>query len=142
MFADNDIRVYRLHVHIALLALLIPVLAVFCGPAALVRLLTPRRPKRWMMGLTVDAITSAVARKLHHPLLMRRRRCLRRAMTLHHCLRAAGLPSAVHFGLQTRARPGRRFHGHCWVTLDGRVLADGPSEGMYTIFSFGTEAHA
>jgi len=64
------------------------------------------------------------------------RACLRQGLTLFHVLRQMGLPARIHFGVD-QARPD--FEAHCWVTLDGKAVAEPDDPGsLRVVYSYPT----
>jgi hypothetical protein len=47
--------------------------------------------------------------------------CLRQALALYHILSRLGYPVAIHIGV---SKTGEALHGHSWVTVDGRPVAE------------------
>jgi hypothetical protein len=73
-----------------------------------------------------------------------RRGCLTRGLTLYYCLRRAGLPVALHFGMG-RTSGGDGFDGHCWVELGGEPYLEARDPrpyfaSMYELGRGGTRA--
>jgi hypothetical protein len=112
--------------HVWIFAAVLPALVWLMALRRLVRLLSPARVFRPYAGLGADEIVAAVARRLAHPWVMRRRPCLRQGLTLMHFLRLAGLAAELHVAIYPPSNDPRRLHGHCWVSLDGRDLMPGP----------------
>jgi hypothetical protein len=128
------VRTAVLRCHIWLVASLIPLLDRLLSLAGLLRLLTPHRPWKLYRGLGSQPVVQAVRRRLGRPTHMRRRACLRLGITLYHFLRLAGLPAQLRFGVYPpQTQGGRRMHGHCWVLLNGRCLADPPDEPVVQV---------
>lgn len=76
-----------------------------------------------LRGLPAPEIAARVHRALQRPILMRDRRCLREGVLCFRFLRAAGFDPRLHFGVDPSLVQGRRFSAHCWVTLEGTILA-------------------
>jgi hypothetical protein len=49
------------------------------------------------------------------------RACLRQALALAYLLPRMGYPVMIHFGV---SKAGTALHGHCWVTVEGRPVAE------------------
>ena len=47
--------------------------------------------------------------------------CLRQALALYYILSRLGYPVAIHIGVY---KTGEALHGHSWVTVDGRPVAE------------------
>ena len=127
-------RLFRLHV--ALFTLVVPLLAWLLPLRWQLRVLTP--PSRWTpyRGLSAEEIKSVVLRRLGKPLLMRRRICQRRGLTLFHFLSLSGIGSEVRFGVYAQRPHKRRMLAHCWVTVDGEALADPPLEPIALVLVY------
>jgi Transglutaminase-like superfamily len=66
--------------------------------------------------------------------------CLRQALALLYTLSRLGYPVAIHFGVYTA---GEALRGHCWVTVDGRPVAEHiPPVALHTIYAFPAAASA
>jgi hypothetical protein len=49
------------------------------------------------------------------------KQCLRQSLCLCRALIALGYPVQIHFGVR---KDGRELTGHCWLTIDGKPVAD------------------
>lgn len=121
-----------LRIHIRLYSLLVPMLVRL----PLGTLLAVNDPPGWWRpygGAPLPMIQSMVERCLAEPRLMRRRKCLRQGLVLHHFLRLAGYGSQLHFGVYSREDSQGKLHGHCWVCLDGQAVSPPPGEDSATV---------
>jgi hypothetical protein len=95
-----------------------------------------------------ESIASTVLQILDLGWPLVRRGCLTRGVTLYYCLRRAGVPVALCFGMgQTSIGDG--FDGHCWLELAGEPYLErrDPRTSFATMYTFGrsgvaTEAKA
>jgi hypothetical protein len=127
-------------VHVAALALVIPDLSKWLPLALLLRGLTPRRPNRLYAGMTREQILPVIQYRLRAPWRMRGRRCLRRGLLTFYFLRLAGIPAVLNFGVYHAGRT--RELAHCWVTVDGRCVADPPQQACVLILVHGDAEEA
>ena len=125
---------WRAHVEVFVLAM--PVLFRLAPLRLLLRLATPPRWFRPYRGIPVETLLAVVGRRLAQPRLMRRRACLRKGLTLYHFLALAGMPAEVHFGVYPPRPEAKCCRAHCWVSLDGRVLADPPEESCAEVLVY------
>ena len=116
--------VFRVHLQFYLLWILL--LDKLVPAHRMARMATPPRWWRPYRRLTVAQIRKAVRRSLRNPRHMKRRFCLRFGLSLYHFLRLAGRDAVVHFSLAAPALDPKRLHGHCWVSLNGKPVADPP----------------
>jgi Transglutaminase-like superfamily len=67
-----------------------------------------------------------------------RRGCLTRGLTLYYCLRRAGVPVSLCFGMG-RASGGDGFDGHCWLELAGQPYLESrdPRTCFASMYTFG-----
>ena len=107
-----------LRAHVYMVATLIP-LAV-----RLIRVMTPPVWLRPYRRFSTEQILQVVQRRLRNPHNMRRRVCLRRSLTLYHFLRLSGRRAAIEFGVFAPASAQDKLQGHCWVSLDGKTIAE------------------
>jgi len=149
-------RPLLLKLHVWLVAFIVPLLVRVMSLKALLRLLTPAGRVCPYRALAVEQIVDVVNRRLARPVNMRRRACLRRALTLFHFLRLAGRPAVIHFGVydpadepidQPANEPANepvneqsRMRGHCWVTLGHRTVDDPPGGPCTTVMKHGPGA--
>lgn len=85
-------------------------------------------------GLSVEAITDRVKRVARHPWLMRDRRCLREGMLAFRFLTLAGIPAKIHFGVDRDSVSAPVLSAHCWISVNGEVVMNPPSDRMVTIY--------
>jgi transglutaminase superfamily protein len=104
-----------LRVHVALLALIVPPLATLLPLRKLLDLVTPKRSIAAYRNLSPSEFAAAATRRLRHPWVMRRRRCLREGLIVFHLLRLAGVPAALHFAVYRFDQ--HRSLAHCWVVV-------------------------
>jgi len=116
-------RILLLRGHAWLVAFLVPLLVRLLPLPKLLSLLTPPTRTRPYKGISADSIAGIVARRLAKPRNMRRRACLREAVTLFHFLRLAGFPAVMHFAVYPPAEDDSQIHAHCWVTIDGKAIS-------------------
>lgn len=121
-----------LRLHIRLYSLLVPLIVRL--PFKL--MLAVNDPPSWLKpytGLAVSLIQSAVHRCLQNPRMMRRRKCLRHGLVLHHFLKLAGYNPQLHFGVYPAPDSRGKLHGHCWVCLGGQPVSPPPSDDLATV---------
>ena len=106
--------------------LAIPVLVLVLPIRKLLRALTPKRLMRVYRGIGPDRIVALVARRLRHPWLMRRTRCLRQSLASFHLMRLAGIPAVLHFAVYPFSQ--QRSRAHCWVTSCGTSWTAEPEQ--------------
>ncbi len=123
----RGMRELLLRVHLSLVAVVFPLLVLMLPLRSLIWLV--ERWERWnpYRGIPADHIIALVHRRFRHPILMRRRRCLRHGMILFHFLRLAGLPAEMYFGVLAPADSGKPLDAHCWVRTGEREID--PPEG-------------
>jgi hypothetical protein len=114
---EGWLRSILLRLHVEALVLVIPILVLILPIRRLLEILTPKRVFRLYHGMAPDPIAAVVARRLRHPWLMRRTRCLRQGLVDYHLMRLAGIPAELHFAVY----PFDQRHGtaHCWVVSQG-----------------------
>lgn len=106
----------------AAVALILPVLLRFCGIERIVAFLTPPPPARGRRQPSRERIAYVCLRMLGaYDRLWYRSNCLRRSLLLYHCLRTAGTPAVIHFGVK---QGSDALLGHCWLTVDGVLVND------------------
>jgi Transglutaminase-like superfamily len=77
-------------------------------------------------------------RLFHFPLFPRA--CLRQALVIYYVLTRMGYPAEIHFGAR---KEGEQLHGHSWVTLQGRPVAERTRTGIFTtVYSYPSTACA
>jgi hypothetical protein len=97
--------------------------------------MTPsRQAPRWQRPPQeiVEAVKAALAR----PLRMRGRRCLREGLAAFHFLRKGGHPAVLHFGVDRRSTRSKKLRGHCWISLEGQVVLNGPTPEFVELFVY------
>ena len=127
---------WRIRWRIEVLALVLPDLSRQVSFARLLGWTTPTRPAEWCADVSVDELCSMVERRLAHPVRMRGRRCLRKSLMLFYLLRLSGRPAEIHFGIFNARRNCTK--GHCWVTLDGKLLTEPAEEPITEVLCHGT----
>jgi hypothetical protein len=123
---DRWFRGVVLRLHVEALVLAIPVLVLVLPIRKLLRALTPKRLMRVYRGIGPDRIVALVARRLRHPWLMRRTRCLRQSLASFHLMRLAGIPAVLHFAVYPFSQ--QRSRAHCWVTSCGTSWTAEPEQ--------------
>lgn len=129
----------RFRLHLWLAARLLPVRAKRRPIETLLIDATPPAESLPYRGLAAEPIVAAVRRTLARPWRMRGRRCLREGLIAFRFLRLAGHPAVLHFAVASPS-PADRLKAHCWVTLGGHCILDGPREGMVPLFAWDGEA--
>jgi Transglutaminase-like superfamily len=66
------------------------------------------------------------------------RSCLRQSMALHRVLTHMGYPVEIHFGIR---KEGEVLKGHSWVTLHGKLIADGTQTKAFRLVYSHTHNH-
>jgi hypothetical protein len=97
--------------------------------------MTPSRPApRWQRPSQeiLDAVKAALAR----PIRMRGRRCLREGLAAFHFLRKGGHAAVLHFGVDRRSTRAAKLRGHCWISLEGQVVLNGPGPEFVELFAY------
>ncbi len=130
-------REYILRGHVWTVATLVPLLVNLLSLKALLALMTPRVSRRPYRNVPAARIVEIVKHRLRNPRNMKRRACLRFALTLFHFLRLAGVPAVLRIGTLAPSRDPRRLHAHCWVSVGGEPVADGPTEPMAVLIVHG-----
>jgi hypothetical protein len=120
----GGMRFWILRLHVAALATVIPDLSKILPLGKLLACFTPRRPSRLYTGMTTDQIMQAISHRLRAPWRMRARRCLRKGLLALYFLRLAGVPAVLNIGVYRESGP--REQAHCWISVDGRCIADPP----------------
>lgn len=133
-------REHILRVHVWLVAGAVPLLVRFCSLETLLRLATPAGSWRPYGGISPERIAAVVRRRLRRPRHMRRRACLRLGLTLFHFLRLAGAPAALHIGAFATDRARKPIGAHCWVSLHGAAVTDGPARPMAVLVEHPTSS--
>jgi len=131
---------YILRAHVWIAATLLPLwVRLFPLKAVLARMTPPpwRRPYR---NVPMARIVEIVTHRLRNPRHMKRRACLRLGLALFHFLRLAGMPAVLRIAALPPSRDPRRLHAHCWVSVDGRPVADAPTEPMTVLLVHGGAA--
>ena len=118
--------VFRFHLQVYLVWILL--LDKMAPAHRMARMATPPLWWRPYRGLSVEQILRATQAALRNPRYMKRRFCMRFGLGLYHFLRLAGNDAVVHFSLAAPLLDPDRLHGHCWVSLNGRPVADPPRE--------------
>ena len=119
-----------LTLHVWAVATVTPLLDRCLSLRRLLTLATPPRRRQPYRSVEAERIVETVLRRLRHPRQMRRRACLRRGLVLFHFLRLAGRPAALHIGALPLGADRRRLQTHCWISLDGRAVAEDPPEDL------------
>jgi hypothetical protein len=112
-------------------------LRVYTVPALLHRLTQVQRHPTSRSLLELDRAVGIAVRvcqlRLFH-LSLFPRACLRQALALYYVLTRLGYPAEIHFGAR---KEGRRLHGHSWVTLQGKPVAERTRTGIFTtVYSY------
>lgn len=118
-----------LHVRVAGLLLLLPVLIRTIGVQRTITVLTPRRCTRQAPWRDIERIQWVTDRLYRRRFLRSYGPCLRRSLTLYYFLTRAGYPVKVALGADLR---GRHFRAHAWLTLDGEPILEPGSVDSYT----------
>jgi hypothetical protein len=129
----------RLRCHLWLAARLLPVRAKRRSIERLLVEATPPEGFAPYRGVAAQPIVDAVRATLARPWRMRGRRCLREGLVAFRFLRLAGHPAVLHFAVASRS-PADRLSAHCWVTLDGAAVLDGPRDDMVPLMRWDGEA--
>lgn len=61
------------------------------------------------------------------------RACLRQSLALYHTLTRMGYPVEIHFGVH---KDGEELRGHSWVTMQGKPVAETPTEIFQIVYSY------
>lgn len=120
------LRTAALWVHVWVVAKALPVAVAMVSLKRLLRLVSPPYRYRPYRGVPVPRIVGMVERSLRHPRLMRRHRCLRKALMLYHFLRLSGMEAVLHFSVPPPSGKGEDLVAHCWVSLGPGELFDPP----------------
>jgi hypothetical protein len=131
----NRFQAWLLPLHVALLAMIIPDVSRWLPLQSLLRLFTPQEAGWPYAGMSADQILGVIQRRLRDPWRMRGRRCLRFGLLGFYFLRRAGFPVVLHFGVYVTGEA--REKAHCWLTLDGRILADPPGDPHVLVLTHG-----
>ena len=85
-----------------------------------------------------EPIASTVLQMLEVGRPLVRRGCLTRGITLYYCLRRAGVPVSLRFGMG-RTSAGDGFDGHCWLELAGEPYLErrDPRTSFAAMYTFG-----
>jgi hypothetical protein len=100
----------------------LPLLLKLFNVHRIVRIITPRRARKFGRHLDEERVANTCVRALNflarfgYPST-----CLRRCLLLFHFLRAYGIDVFIHFGAKTS---GGSLMGHSWLTLDGELYRD------------------
>lgn len=127
-----------LRLHLIVLASIFPDLKRWVSLPRLLAWFTPRGESRLYRGLSSEEIQHVVLGWLARPLRMRGLPCLRRGLLLFYFLRLAGHPAVLHFGVY--AQRSAREQAHCWVSLEGKCLADPPIHAHVVVLTHGQAA--
>jgi hypothetical protein len=122
--------------HVWVVATCVPLLVRLLPLKALLRLLTPPGRLAPYSGVPAGRIAEIVRRRLHNPIHMRRRACLREGLTLFHFLCLAGAEASLHMGVYAPQPRLRRTRAHCWVTCAGRAASAPPAEPFAEVLSY------
>ena len=120
------LRTAGLWVHVWVVARALPVAVALLSLKRLLRLVSPPCWYRLYRGVPVPRIVGMVERSLRHPWLMRRHRCMRKALMLYHFLRLSGRETMLHFSVLPPAEQGQDLVAHCWVSLGSGEVFDSP----------------
>jgi hypothetical protein len=131
---DCRLRSAVLRLHVETLVLAIPVLAFVLPLRTLLEALTPKRVLRFYQGLEPNHIATTVARRLRHPWLMRKTRCLREGLADYHLMRLAGIPAELRFAVYPFDR--RRSLAHCWVVAHGDCWTAEPARPFAVVLIY------
>ena len=121
-----------LHVRVALLLALLPVLLWRRPVQQVIQLLTPRAlpaPQTWDDVLRVH---QAVQHLYYRRGLNAYGPCLRRSLTLYYFLTRLGYPVQVAMGATTRRG---QLSAHAWLTLDGTPVLERDSVSPYKVMA-------
>ena len=102
-------------------------------PVLLHRLTPVRGQRKSKSPLELNQAVRVVVRLCQLPLFRWRvfpRACLRQALTLYRVLIRMGYPVAIHFGVQ---KDEQVLHGHSWVTIGGKPVAERTRTEIFTI---------
>lgn len=99
----------------------------------LLQRMTARPPSRGVQltSLSVERVSRVVPRICQNRLFRTElfpRACVRQSLALYRTLTGLGYPVVIHFGVR---KDGDTVTGHSWVTLDGQVIAERPSDGKF-----------
>ncbi len=85
-----------------------------------------------------ESIASTVLQVLNVGWPLIRSGCLTRGLTLYYCLRRAGVPVALRFGMGPTSG-GDGFDGHCWLELAGEPYLESrdPRSFYAAMYTFG-----
>ena len=101
---------------------------------ALLQRLTPAQGRQKSGGqVELEQAVRIVVRLCQLPLFRWRvfpRACLRQALALYRVLTRLGYPAAIHFGVR---KEEQELHGHSWVTLQGKPVADRTQTEVFTV---------
>lgn len=120
------LRTAALWVYVWVVARVLPVAVALVSLKRLLRLVSPPCWYRPYRGVPVPRIVGMVERSLRHPRLMRRHRCLRKALMLYHFLRLSGREAVLHLSVLAPSGKGEDLVAHCWVSLGPGELFDPP----------------
>ena len=135
MSSANNQPGLLLRAHVWFVAALIPLLVKVLPLAAILKLLTPRKCYQPYAKVPPAVLIEAVNRRLENPRNMKRRACLRKALTLYHFLRLGATGAVLRFGVYAPSPNGYRMHAHCWVTVDGEPVSPPPGEPAATVLA-------
>ena len=100
-------------------------------PVLLQRMTARRGSPGIETSLTVERVSRVVGRICQNRLFRNGlfpRACVRQSLALYRTLTGLGYPAVIHFGVR---KDGDSVTGHSWVTLDGQVIAERPSDGRF-----------
>jgi hypothetical protein len=106
------------------------VLRIYTIPALLKRLSGRTRFKTKTAMTLEDAISviTLVCRLKAFRLPIFPKLCLRQSLLLYRALARMGYPVEIHFGV---LKDEEKLHGHSWVTLQGKPVADTAHSGSF-----------
>ncbi len=87
-----------------------------------------------------EEIIAGVQQVLARPFRMRGRRCLREGLAAFHFLRLGGHPAVLHFGVDRTTTRAAKIKGHCWISLDDRVVMNAPGPEYVELFAYRGQA--
>ena len=112
--------------HVWVVAKALPGVVALVSLRRLLRLMSPPSWYRPYWGVPVPRILGLVQRRLRHPRLMRRHRCLRQALMLYHFLRLSGREAMLHFSVCPPSGKEENLVAHSWVSLGPGERFDPP----------------
>ena len=125
-----------LKIHVRLVAVAIPLLDRLLPLKHLLALMTPRLRIGAYAPVPVEEIDACIREAVANPRHMKRRACIRRGLLLLHFLRLSGREAVATISVgPDPSRPGKLL-AHCWVSLEGRCVADPPAPDMKPILHY------